>query len=197
HVREGRPRADPGRAVQQPARQEGLPVREADGGDPPRRRGAPRAPRLQRHLSCRSGRSAPARRHRPAGGYQDARGQPEEGEAGEALLMSTATAEAPAAPVKKGTTDRAKAERRTAWLLCTPAVVVMLLVTGYPIVSAFVLSLQKYDLRFPAEKKFVGLDNYGDVLTSSTWWTDVFNTVIITVFSVGLELVLGMLIALV
>jgi multiple sugar transport system permease protein len=35
------------------------------------------------------------------------------------------------------------------------------------------------------------------VLSSSTWWTDVLNTVIITVFSVGLELVLGMLIALV
>jgi len=111
--------------------------------------------------------------------------------------MSTATAEAPAAPARKGPTDRAKAERRTAWLLCAPAVIVMLLVTGYPIVSAFVLSLQKYDLRFPAEKKFVGFDNYGDVLSSNTWWTDVFNTVIITVFSVGLELVLGMLIALV
>src|SRR4051794_6684055 len=111
--------------------------------------------------------------------------------------MSTATAEAPAAPAKKGPTDRAKAERRTAWLLCAPAVIVMLLVTGYPIVSAFILSLQKYDLRFPADKKFVGFDNYANVLSSNTWWTDVFNTVIITVFSVAIELVLGMLIALV
>jgi multiple sugar transport system permease protein len=111
--------------------------------------------------------------------------------------MATATAEAPPAPRKKGTTDRAKAERRTAWLLCAPAVIVMLLVTGYPIVSAFILSLQKYDLRFPADKEFVGFDNYANVLSSSTWWTDVFNTVIITVFSVALELVLGMLIALV
>ncbi|MEA2430655.1 MAG: trehalose/maltose transport system permease protein [Thermoleophilaceae bacterium] len=111
--------------------------------------------------------------------------------------MSTATADAPAAPAKKGTTDRARAERRTAWLLCAPAVIVMLLVTGYPIVYAIILSLQKYDLRFPSDKSFVGLSNYADVLSSSTWWTDVFNTVIITVFSVGIELVLGMLIALV
>src|SRR3954453_21309605 len=73
----------------------------------------------------------------------------------------------------------------------------MLLVTGYPIIYAFILSLQRYDLRFPADKKFVGFSNYDDVLSSHTWWTDVFNTVIITVFSVGLELVLGMLIALV
>jgi multiple sugar transport system permease protein len=94
-------------------------------------------------------------------------------------------------------TDRARSERRTAWLLCAPAVTVMLLVTGYPIVYAIVLSLQRYDLRFPADKKFVGLSNYADVLTSHTWWTDVFNTVVITVCSVGVELVLGMLIALV
>jgi multiple sugar transport system permease protein len=98
---------------------------------------------------------------------------------------------------KKGLSDRARSERRTAWLLCAPAVIVMLLVTGYPIVYALILSLQKYDLRFPAEKEFVGLQNYVDVLTSSTWWTDVFNTLIITVFSVGIELVIGMLIALV
>jgi multiple sugar transport system permease protein len=52
-------------------------------------------------------------------------------------------------------------------------------------------------LRFPEQKEFVGLANYGDVLTSSTWWEDVFHTLIITVFSVGLELVLGMAIALV
>ena len=41
----------------------------------------------------------------------------------------------------------------------------MLLVTGYPIVYAIYLSLQRYDLRFPDDKEFVGLSNYGDVLT--------------------------------
>ncbi len=35
------------------------------------------------------------------------------------------------------------------------------------------------------------------MLTASTWWADVLNTLIITVFSVAIELVLGMLIALV
>jgi multiple sugar transport system permease protein len=97
----------------------------------------------------------------------------------------------------KGATDRSRQERRTGWLLCAPAVIVMLLVTGYPIVYAFILSLQKFDLRFPNEKEFVGLSNYGDVLSSSLWWTDVGNTVLITVVSVTVELVLGMLLALV
>jgi multiple sugar transport system permease protein len=107
------------------------------------------------------------------------------------------TGQAPAQAPKKGISDRARSERRTAWLLCAPAVIVMLLVTGYPIAYAVYLSLQKFDLRFPDDKEFVGLSNYADVLSSTTWWTDVFNTVVITVGSVSIELVLGMLIALV
>ncbi|MBN1527882.1 MAG: sugar ABC transporter permease [Thermoleophilaceae bacterium] len=113
--------------------------------------------------------------------------------------MEAATTSAPAAapPAKKKVTDRAKAERKLAWMLCAPAVIAMIVVTGYPIAYAFYLSLQKFDLRFPDDKEFVGLANYGDVLTSSTWWTDVFTTLIITVVSVAIELVLGMAIALV
>jgi multiple sugar transport system permease protein len=115
--------------------------------------------------------------------------------------MEAATAQAPAAaPAKKGKkplSDRARAERKTAYLLCAPAVIAMLIVTGYPILYAIYLSLQKYDLRFPAAKSFVGLDNYGEVLSSSTWWSDVLNTLIITLGSVAIELVLGMLLALV
>jgi trehalose/maltose transport system permease protein len=106
-----------------------------------------------------------------------------------------APAQAPRAP--KGTTERGRAEHRTGWLLCAPAVIVMLAVTGYPIGYAIYLSLQKFDLRFPSEKEFVGLSNYGDVLSSTLWWSDVAHTLIITIFSVGLELVFGMAIALV
>ena len=82
-------------------------------------------------------------------------------------------------------------------MLCAPAVIAMLIVTGYPIGYAFYLSLQKFDLRFPDDKEFVGFANYGDVLTSTTWWTDVATTLFITVVSVAIELVLGMAIALV
>jgi multiple sugar transport system permease protein len=114
------------------------------------------------------------------------------------MEAGTATTQAAAPPApRKGVTDRAKAERKLAWTLCAPAVVAMLIVTGYPIAYAFYLSLQKFDLRFPDDKEFVGLANYGDVLTSTTWWSDVATTLIITVCSVAIELVLGMAIALV
>jgi len=94
-----------------------------------------------------------------------------------------------------GLTDRAKAERKLAWLLCAPAVAVMLLVAGFPIIYAFWLSLRRADLRFPDAGKFVGLSNYVTVLSSSTWWSAFANTMFVTVISVVLELALGMLIA--
>jgi multiple sugar transport system permease protein len=93
--------------------------------------------------------------------------------------------------------SRTKSERKLAWMLCAPAVIVMLAVTAYPILYAFVLSLQKLDLRFPEQTEFIGFANYGTVLSSELWWLDVWNTLVIMVISVAIELVLGMLIALV
>ena len=97
---------------------------------------------------------------------------------------------------KKPLSDRAKAERKLGWMLCAPAAFVMLAVTAYPILNAIWLSLQKSDLRFPDQSEFIGLNNYVTVLTSRLWWDDVLNTVILTVVSVAIELVLGMLLAL-
>ncbi|MFZ0089319.1 MAG: sugar ABC transporter permease [Solirubrobacteraceae bacterium] len=112
-----------------------------------------------------------------------------------ATVADTArTAPAQAAP-RGGLTGRARGERRLGLMLVAPAVTVMVLVAGFPIVYAFWLSLHRADLRFPALNKFIGLDNYLYVLKSHTWWQDVFNTLFITVVSVSIELVLGMLIA--
>src|SRR5215218_8367765 len=103
------------------------------------------------------------------------------------------TAAPPAAHT--GLTDRAKQERKLAWMLCAPAVAVMILVAGFPIIYAFWLSLRRADLRFPDASEFIGFSNYTAVLSSSTWWRDFGNTMFITVISVVLELILGMLIA--
>ncbi len=111
--------------------------------------------------------------------------------------MSATDAEPRQAAARTPTTERTRSERRLGWMLCAPAVIAMLLVTAYPIGYAFVLSLQDLDLRFPDEGGFAGVDNYVSVLTSNLWWTDVFNTLFITVISVSVELVLGMAIALV
>jgi multiple sugar transport system permease protein len=96
---------------------------------------------------------------------------------------------------RKQLSEGARAERRLGWLLCAPAVVVMIVVAAFPIIYAVWLSLQRYDLRFPAQAHWVGLSNYGDVLSSPYWWHALAVTLVITVISVSLEFVLGMLLA--
>ncbi len=96
---------------------------------------------------------------------------------------------------RKQLSEGARAERRLGWLLCTPAVLVMIVVAAFPIFYAIWLSLQRYDLRFPNEAHFIGLSNYGDVLSSPYWWHALVVTLIITVISVSIEFVLGMLLA--
>jgi multiple sugar transport system permease protein len=113
-------------------------------------------------------------------------------------IDSEAPAEAVPAKRKKPVLSEGKrAERRLGLLLCAPAAIVMVAVTGWPIIYSVWLSLQRYDLRFPDQREFVGLSNYVAVLSDGYWWTAFGITSLITVVSVVIELVLGMLLALV
>ena len=94
-------------------------------------------------------------------------------------------------------TDDTKSERRLAFGLIAPAVILMLVVTAYPIGYAVWLSLQRYNLAQPDDTEFVGLENYVTVLTDRYWWTAFVVTLAITVVSVAIEFVLGMALALV
>jgi multiple sugar transport system permease protein len=96
------------------------------------------------------------------------------------------------APLSEG----ARAERRLGWILCAPAVIVMIAVTAYPVGYAIYLSLERYNLELPQAVKFIGFSNYAAVLSSPYWWQALKVTLIITVFSVAISLVLGMLLAL-
>ena len=55
--------------------------------------------------------------------------------------------------------DDKRSQRRLAYLLIAPAVILMLAVTAYPIIYAFWLSLQRYNLASPADTKFIGFEN--------------------------------------
>jgi multiple sugar transport system permease protein len=93
--------------------------------------------------------------------------------------------------------ERGRAERRLGWILSAPAVILMVLVTAYPMLNALYLSLFNYRLTDPEGREFVGLNNYLVVLTDSIFWQDVGTTAIITVITVVLELVLGFALAMV
>ena len=110
----------------------------------------------------------------------------------------TETAPAPTktrrAPV---TSDRSSAENRLGLRLVAPAVIVMLLVTAWPMIQALYLSLFQYRLTSPDDKEFVGLGNYATVLGDGLFWKDTVNTVIIMVGTVAVELVIGFAFAMV
>ncbi|HEX7321751.1 MAG TPA: sugar ABC transporter permease [Mycobacterium sp.] len=94
-------------------------------------------------------------------------------------------------------TDDTRSQRRLAFALIAPAVILMLVVTAYPIGYAVWLSLLRYNLATPADTAFVGLANYQTTLTDSYWWSALAVTCAITVISVSIELVLGLVLALV
>ncbi|SDD48675.1 carbohydrate ABC transporter permease [Nocardioides lianchengensis] len=108
-----------------------------------------------------------------------------------------------ATPATKGgrqapeTSDRAKAESRLAAKLVAPALVVMLVVTAFPILRALWLSFYNYSLTAPEDKEFVGLSNYLTALTDGLFWRDIGMTVIYMVVTVGVELVIGFIFAMV
>jgi multiple sugar transport system permease protein len=113
------------------------------------------------------------------------------------MTSGAVAAPAPTTSRRRHLTERARSERRLAAMLVAPALIVMIAVTAYPIVDAVVLSLQRADLRFPSQNKFIGLANYGHVLSAPVWWQDVWHTALITVVSVSFEFVLGMCLALI
>jgi multiple sugar transport system permease protein len=104
---------------------------------------------------------------------------------------------AAAKPKKAPLSEGKRQERKLGWLLCAPAAIVMVAVTAYPILYSFWLSLQRYDLKFPDERKFVWFTNYVTVLSNGYWWTAFGVTMLITVVSVVIELGLGMGLALI
>jgi multiple sugar transport system permease protein len=112
--------------------------------------------------------------------------------------MTTVTATAATRPPQTAhVSDRSRAENRLGQKLVLPAVVIMLIVTAYPMLQALYLSLFRYRLTTPNDKAFVGLGNYITVLGDSLFWKDMLNTVEIMIVTVAVELVIGFAFAMV
>jgi multiple sugar transport system permease protein len=75
-----------------------------------------------------------------------------------------------------------------------PALLLLSLVTVYPIFFVFYLSLHRKLLIFDISR-FVGLENYLFLLGDNRFWNALKNTLYFTAVSVSLELILGLLIA--
>lgn len=96
-----------------------------------------------------------------------------------------------APPTKAG-----RAQERLGWLLILPTILVVLGIAIYPLAESVRLSLTNYRSSRPDRWEYIGFENYLDLLSNSTFITSLWNTLIFTAASVGLETLLGMIIAL-
>lgn len=108
--------------------------------------------------------------------------------------MSAVTAPAPG---KAAVSDRARAETRLGQKLVAPAIVLMLVVTAFPMLRAIYLSTFDYALTAPDDREFVGLGNYLTALSDPLFWQTTGVTVLYMVVTVAIELVIGFVFAMV
>ena len=90
-----------------------------------------------------------------------------------------------------------KREIQTGWLLIIPALLILALVFIYPIGRAFILSFFTENLGTELKPVFSGLSNYTRMFGDGRFWQSISNTTIFTIISIFLELVLGMIFALI
>lgn len=79
--------------------------------------------------------------------------------------------------------------------LLAPAGVVLLAVTAWPLGRAIYVSLFNFPFTNPDARRFVGLDNYANVLGNGDWWRSVVWALAVMVLVVVAQLLLGFLFA--
>jgi len=88
-----------------------------------------------------------------------------------------------------------KQQERLGWMLVAPSLIVVVLVAIYPLIESFRLSFTNLRATRPDQWEYVGFRNYQQLFQDSTFIKAFWNTVIFTVTSVGVETVLGMIVA--
>jgi len=112
----------------------------------------------------------------------------------------TVTRSPAVADASAGASARAKgggplaSERKWAWLFLAPTLIGLAVLSAGPILATLGISFTKWDLLTPA--RWVGLDNFQDLLANDRFWTALRNTVYYTIVSVPLGMVLALAIAL-
>jgi multiple sugar transport system permease protein len=107
-------------------------------------------------------------------------------------MADAASIKAPAA--KKQT--RGLSEKRLAFWMVSPSMLLIALVAAYPILYAIWLSLHEYSVRVAGLSRWAGLRNYTTALQDSEFWKALVTTLVFTASSVFLELLIGLAMAL-
>lgn len=84
----------------------------------------------------------------------------------------------------------ARKDERTAWLFLLPSLVLFSTFTGIPVIAALGISFTQWDLFNPA--RFIGLDNYANLLRDPIFARVMGNTAYFVLLSVPVQMVLGL-----
>src|SRR5215216_5779688 len=112
-------------------------------------------------------------------------------------MAEATTSVTEAGPQQTQRRSKGLSERRLAFLMVSPSMVLIALVAAYPIGYGIWLSLHEYSVRVAGLSRWAGLRNYSTALGDSEWWSAFFHTMIFTVCSVSLEFAIGLGMALV
>ena len=85
-------------------------------------------------------------------------------------------------------------KRLVPYIFIAPNVIVFSVFLFIPIIFAIYISLTKWSL-IGGAPSFIGIQNYVDMFTSSTFWKATYNTVVYTVGTVPVSIALGLLVA--
>ena len=100
------------------------------------------------------------------------------------------------APAPRRARSGEMSERTLGLILLAPMCLVLLIVVGYPLIDSLWLSLHRVNLASPEQgQPFIGLGNYIRAFGQPDFWYAIQRTLYFTVLSVGLELGLGLLFA--
>lgn len=89
-----------------------------------------------------------------------------------------------------------RGQGRLAALLLLPAAAVVFGIIIYPVLRTVLISFFQVNSAVATSTPFVGLDNYRDVVTSPQFWSAIERTLYFTLASTGLELIFGIVLAL-
>jgi trehalose/maltose transport system permease protein len=111
--------------------------------------------------------------------------------------MAIATTDERLASRGEARASRLTRERvRAAWLFLAPMLFVLALVAVWPLGRTMWFAFTDANLSDLAAAQFVGFTNFTYLLSDPAWWKAVWNTVVFAFFSVTLETILGLGIAL-
>jgi sorbitol/mannitol transport system permease protein len=94
--------------------------------------------------------------------------------------------------------EHRRSTHRQAWTnrsLILPAIIFAIALTQIPFLVTIGFSTIRWNLLYPADKEFIGLENYVSVFASGDLWPSILATTLITALSVVCSLMLGMLFA--